>query len=117
GGRSSLSSPLSSPVCYYRSSRARNRWPPPLSVEWQPSLRLLLTTAAFTLIILGLGAVVNMGMRMETTMANRQLLTGLIGILGMAVAVAPGVWVSSGSASGAKFTKSCFCYQSSRWEE
>lgn len=69
--------------------------PPPLN--WEPFLRLLAMTAAFTVVILGMGQVVSW---LGTAFAGIQsplglsLLMGAAGLLAMAVASVLGVWVS-----------------------
>lgn len=69
--------------------------PPPLN--WEPFLRLLAMTAAFTVVILGMGQVVSWlgaafaGIRGPLGLS---LLMGAAGLLAMAVASVLGVWVS-----------------------
>jgi MFS family permease len=67
----------------------------PLEVDWTPFLRLLGMTAAFTLIILGTGAVVKaiMSWTLDLAPAISRALTGLVGLAGMAVPVILGVWI------------------------
>lgn len=69
---------------------------PPFELDWKPLLRLALMTGVFTLIILGMGAVVKAVMRLpfDFTPQVRLALTGLVGLLGMGIAVALGVWAS-----------------------
>jgi Na+/melibiose symporter-like transporter len=65
-------------------------------INWQPFLRLLLMTAAFTAIILTIGAgvgVVGRGLR-DSTPSTVLLGMGLAGLIAMLIAVAAGVWVS-----------------------
>jgi MFS family permease len=61
--------------------------------DWQPLLRLLLMTAAFTLIILVIGALVNVMMVAAAEMSNETAsgLTVLGGLVGMSVAIGAGV--------------------------
>ena len=68
----------------------------PKKLDWQPILRLVLMTALFTLVILGMGFLVKSGVNFSVSLdgAAKWVLTGLIGIAGMAVAVALGVWGS-----------------------
>jgi MFS family permease len=68
--------------------------PPPL--DWAPFFRLLFMTAAFTLIILGLGQFAALGSRVLTgsTMPVALVVMGLLGVIGMILAVAMGVWIS-----------------------
>ncbi len=65
--------------------------------DWEPILRLVLMTALFTSIILGLGALVrSLGGPLEAV-TSPMLLLGIIGLLGvvaMLIAVAVGVWIS-----------------------
>jgi MFS family permease len=61
---------------------------PPLN--WPPFLRLVVMTAAFTVLILGVGEAVKWFVRSSQSF----LLVGLIGLLGMLVAVVVGVWIS-----------------------
>jgi MFS family permease len=68
----------------------------PFPVDWQPFLRLVLMTAVFTVVILGVGALVSAATHLSLTQ-NRQValgLTGLVGLIGMAFAVGFGVWIS-----------------------
>jgi len=68
---------------------------PPL--DWAPFLRLLLMTALFTAIILGMGeAVKGVGRLMEGVNSTIVLVVimGAIGLVGMAIAVTMGVWAS-----------------------
>ncbi len=69
---------------------------PPYPMEWAPILRLVLMTGAFTVIILGSGALVNFVNQLtnELSEALRMILTAAVGVLGMALAVILGVWVS-----------------------
>jgi MFS family permease len=62
----------------------------PFEIHWQPLLRLVLMTAAFTAIILGMGAAVKAVM----DLGAGRIATGLAGATGMAIAVALGVWIS-----------------------
>jgi MFS family permease len=68
---------------------------PPL--DWAPFLRLLLMTALFTAIILGMGeAVKGVGRLMEGVSSTTVLIfiMGAVGLVGMAIAVTMGVWAS-----------------------
>lgn len=69
--------------------------PPPLN--WEPFLRLLAMTAAFTVVILGMGRVVAwLGAAFAGIQSplGLSLLMGAAGLLAMAVASVLGVWVS-----------------------
>ena len=69
----------------------------PAPLDWKPFIRLVLMTAIFTLIILGSGQVVQQFSRMlnpEGSPTTLFLSMGLFGLLGMAFAVAVGVWLS-----------------------
>lgn len=69
--------------------------PPPLN--WEPFLRLLAMTAAFTVVILGMGQVVSwLGAAFAGIQSplGLSLLMGAAGLLAMAVASVLGVWVS-----------------------
>jgi len=61
---------------------------PPLN--WTPFLRLVLMTAAFTVLVLGIGEMV----KWFVGVADGFLLVGLVGLGGMVIAVVIGVWVS-----------------------
>jgi MFS family permease len=60
-------------------------------VDWQPIVRLALMTGAFTVVILGTGAVVNVAM---VNLALSPALTVVAGLMGMALAVLIGVRLS-----------------------
>ncbi len=64
--------------------------------DWQPIFRLLLMTAAFTGIILIMGAIVKqlMGVIIESGSSNSNIAITLIGLIGMAIAIFGGVWSS-----------------------
>jgi MFS family permease len=68
----------------------------PGPLDWQPILRLLLMTAAFTVIILGAGRGVKVGTAWATdnALSNANVIAILIGLLGMSVAIGLGVWIS-----------------------
>lgn len=61
---------------------------PPLN--WTPFLRLTVMTGAFTLLILGIGELV----QWIVTQTTGFILVGILGLLGMLVAVFLGVWMS-----------------------
>jgi MFS family permease len=69
---------------------------PPFEIDWKPFLRLVLMTGAFTLMILSMGAAVNAVMRLSFDLAPnlRLALTGLVGLMGMGIAIGLGVWFS-----------------------
>ncbi|MBU0493416.1 MAG: MFS transporter [Chloroflexi bacterium] len=68
----------------------------PFALNWNPFLRLVVMTGAFTVVILGMGWIVNavMQLPLEAYSTARIVLTGLAGLVGMTIAVALGVWVS-----------------------
>lgn len=68
----------------------------PFKLEWQPFLRLILMTAIFTAVILGMGALVKwfMALPLDISPASNTVLTSLAGVLAMAFAVAVGVLAS-----------------------
>lgn len=73
--------------------------PQPASKEkfdWQPIIRLLIMTGAFTSIILLCGFIVNQIMRLSFNILgkNSPLLVMAIGLIGMVVAIWAGVWSS-----------------------
>jgi MFS family permease len=65
--------------------------------DWQPFIRLVLMTGLFTIIILGMGGAVQLlsgmlgGISDVTTL---MVLFGIVGLLGMIIAIALGVWMS-----------------------
>jgi MFS family permease len=61
---------------------------PPLN--WLPFLRLVVMTATFTVLILGVGEAVKWFMSVSSSL----ILVGVIGLLGMLIAVVIGVWMS-----------------------
>ena len=69
----------------------------PFREAWQPLLRLVLMTALFTVIILGMGGAVQVlsgmlaGINDVTTLL---FLFGAVGLIGMIIAIALGVWMS-----------------------
>jgi len=86
---------------------------PPYPMDWAPILRLVLMTAAFTVIILGSGALVNFVNQLTSGLSEtlRLVLTAAMGVLGMVFAVVLGVWASirisvggKGGASNNSFT-------------
>ena len=70
----------------------------PAPVEWGPILRLVAMTGLFTLIILGMGQAVKfVGSNLMQGVSSPTILftvMGLLGLLGMLIAVALGVWLS-----------------------
>jgi MFS family permease len=72
--------------------------PPPF--DWQPLIRLAVMTGAFTVIILGAGAVANLLMRSFRSLSAAA--TGAIGVGGMLLAVVVGVWASVAISIGEK---------------
>jgi MFS family permease len=69
----------------------------PFELDWQPFVRLVLMTAAFTLIILGTGAAVRavMHLPLDLPATTSTILAGLAGLIGMGIAIALGVLVST----------------------
>lgn len=69
----------------------------PPKLDWKPFLRLLMMTAIFTAIILGMGELSKLAGRLlvaiETTW-TLILMMGFIGLLAMAITVGLGVWIS-----------------------
>lgn len=65
-------------------------------LDWQPLLRLALMTVAFTIVILGAGAGFNVVMRWVASLPGTltPALTVAFGVVGMALAVLVGVWLS-----------------------
>ncbi len=64
-------------------------------LDWQPFIRLVVMTAVFTVTILGVGAVVKFLITLNvSTTSPGNFIPGVIGVIGMAVAVAFGVWAS-----------------------
>ena len=64
-------------------------------LDWQPFIRLVVMTAVFTVTILGVGALVKFLIALNaSTTSPGFFIPGLIGVIGMAVAVAFGVWAS-----------------------
>lgn len=68
--------------------------PPPL--DWKPFIRLIFMTAVFTLIILGIGTLVKFSIQLSSSMdeTTAMIFIGVLGFMGMATAVALGVWLS-----------------------
>jgi MFS family permease len=69
----------------------------PAAIDWAPFIRLFLMTAVFTLIIWGSGKAVQLVSRLLSDISSPTLLfiiMGGIGLAGMLVAVALGVWLS-----------------------
>lgn len=69
---------------------------PASELDWRPILRLVLMTGAFTVVILGSGALVNYVNRLAAGLPDTSALivTVAVGVLGMVVAVILGVWGS-----------------------
>ncbi len=80
---------------------------PPFEMDWKPILRLVAMTAAFTVIILGSGALVNYANTLISSLADTSGLIAIIavGVLGMMVAVILGVWASVRISIGSKKAK------------
>jgi MFS family permease len=80
----------------------------PGPINWQPFIRLLLMTAAFTFIIVGAGKLVNLVSSLLVNISSSTLLfivMGLVGLAGMVIAVALGVWLSVRISLGNSATK------------
>jgi len=69
---------------------------PPYEMNWKPILRLVAMTVAFTVVILGSGALVNYVNSLAVTLpeTGALILTIAMGVLGMIIAVVLGVWAS-----------------------
>ncbi|MGD1992144.1 MAG: MFS transporter [Anaerolineae bacterium] len=70
---------------------------PPGELDWRPFLRLVMMTALFTAVILGMGAgVKTVGRLIEPVDSTGVVIAimGLIGLVAMAIAVGLGVWAS-----------------------
>jgi MFS family permease len=69
--------------------------PPP--IDWRPFLRLLAMTAAFTVLILVIGYLVKLAIAYSATLGAvaQSIVIGFTGLVGMAVAIGVGVWVSA----------------------
>lgn len=68
--------------------------PPP--IKWQPFLRLVMMTGVFTGLILTIGWLVKLAIAAtrDASVTAQTLSIGLLGMVGMAVAIALGVWLS-----------------------
>jgi MFS family permease len=69
----------------------------PPAINWRPLLRLLAMTVVFTIIIVGAGRLVNLVSTLLEDISSITLLfivMGLVGLTGMVIAVALGVWLS-----------------------
>ena len=77
------------------------------SVDWQPLVRMIIMTIAFTVIILGTGEVVEYFTRISKTMSETAglWLVGFAGVTGMIFAVGLGVWISIRISLGEEFQK------------
>jgi MFS family permease len=80
--------------------------PPPL--DWKPFMRQVFMTAAFTVIILGVGSLVNLVIRTADGVngVSATILVGGAGLIGMSIAIGLGVWVSIRISLGADIRKS-----------
>lgn len=69
---------------------------PPFKLDWTPFVRLVIMTAVFTGIILGLGAIVQWFMRQPLNLTPwiHPLLTAVVGVTAMTIAVGVGVIAS-----------------------
>ncbi|MDZ4158379.1 MAG: MFS transporter, partial [Anaerolineaceae bacterium] len=74
----------------------------PFQAPWDNYLRLVLMTAAFTLVILTLGRLIHLTDFTSARLSSMQLIifTGALGLIAMTLAVALGVWVSVNIAAG-----------------
>lgn len=66
---------------------------PAEKIEWKPFLNLVLMTVAFTMVILGVGEFVKRSALLPL-FKNSPVLPVVVGVIGMAIAVTIGVWVS-----------------------
>lgn len=68
----------------------------PFKLDWKPFAQLVLMTAVFTVLILGMGALVQWYLRLPLESASWQqsLLTGVVGVAAMTIAVGVGVIAS-----------------------
>lgn len=66
----------------------------PLPWDWQPFVRLFLMTGSFTLVIAGLGRLVNQASVIRLPWLPQNAVIALAAVLGMSTAVVVGVWVS-----------------------
>lgn len=75
---------------------------PPL--DWKPFMRQVLMTAMFTLIILGVGLLVNLVLGVAASLEKTAaiVLVAFSGLIGMCIAIALGVWVSIQISLGAE---------------
>lgn len=73
-------------------------------IEWKPFLNLVWMTVAFTVVILGLGEFVKRSAGLEIFQTST-VLPILVGVVGMAIAVVVGVWVSIRLALGNQESK------------
>ncbi len=80
----------------------------PYDMDWASLGRLAAMTAAFTVVILGTGALVRWLINLTKNLSgiSSLVLIALIGVLGMAVAVAVGVWISLNIGLGKDVKKS-----------
>ncbi len=79
-------------ITMFAPEEPQTKAPPPL--DWQPFGRLVLMTAAFTAIIMGLGELVKLVMRSVDNPAQASILIGVAGLVGMGIAIGLGVWTS-----------------------
>lgn len=79
----------------------------PYPMDWKPLVRLLAMTAAFTVIILGSGQLVKYLISLTSGMSEAagNILTGLIALIGMAIAVGLGTWASLAISLGGEAKK------------
>ncbi len=76
----------------------------PGPLDWAPILRLVVMTAVFTVLILGVGAIIrNLSQALDPGLstASQLLLMGLAGLLAMALTIGLGVWASVRMSIGA----------------
>ena len=69
---------------------------PPYEWDWKPVIRLVGMTIAFTVVILGSGALVNYVNSLSVNLSEvpAKIMTAAVGVLGMVLAVIVGVWGS-----------------------
>jgi MFS family permease len=72
--------------------------------DWKPIVRILMMTGVFTVVILGMGQIVNFGLLAMRDLPGTTLTTilvGAVGLLGMVLAVLVGVWATIAVSMGA----------------
>jgi MFS family permease len=78
---------------------------PAAPFDWNPVVRLILMTVVFTIVILGTGELVNLGLSALHRLPQSPLLrmgVGMTGVLGMGIVVLIGVWATIAVSMGAE---------------